>query len=351
MDDDGIDIGKRVPIRVRGHRQGRRDDHRPHRGVEAGARLLQFRHHHRLRLRAGRLQVHHLADRLSDQRRLVPQPQGHRAAGPRRQRDAAGADALVDDLSDDHRRHDLQGAGAGDPGPRHRRPSRRSRGVDRSTASIRSTSEFFIGSFGPLGGGWGAKRTEDGVVGTVCINDGDTHNSPNEQAEAKFPIVVERYRAGAGFRRRRPPSRRARRRARGARAHQHDGQHPERARPLPAVGPRRRARRHRQRGRAPRRRRNGRPTSPTPRCWWRSSSPATPSASAPAAAAATAIRSSGRSSRCARTCGRATCRRQSAAEHYGVVIDPETFAVDMAATEKLRAARRSSDGAAAAKSA
>src|SRR6266404_3964418 len=68
------------------------------------------------------------------------------------------------------------------------------------------TSEFFIGSFGPLGGGWGAKMTEDGVSGTVCINDGDTHNSPNEQAEFKFPIVVERYAlvpdsGGAGRRR------------------------------------------------------------------------------------------------------------------------------------------------------
>jgi N-methylhydantoinase B len=68
------------------------------------------------------------------------------------------------------------------------------------------TSEFFIGSFGPLGGGWGAKLTEDGVSGTVCINDGDTHNSPNEQAEFKFPIVVERYAlvpdsGGAGHRR------------------------------------------------------------------------------------------------------------------------------------------------------
>jgi len=55
------------------------------------------------------------------------------------------------------------------------------------------TSEFFIGNFGPLGGGWGAKRSEDGVSGTVCINDGDTHNSPNEQLEAKFPLVIERY--------------------------------------------------------------------------------------------------------------------------------------------------------------
>jgi N-methylhydantoinase B len=55
------------------------------------------------------------------------------------------------------------------------------------------TSEFFIANFGPLGGGWGAKRSEDGVGGTVSINDGDTHNSPNEQSEAKFPLVVERY--------------------------------------------------------------------------------------------------------------------------------------------------------------
>ena len=28
---------------------------------------------------------------------------------------------------------------------------------------------------------------------TVCINDGDTHNSPCEQLEAKYPILVERY--------------------------------------------------------------------------------------------------------------------------------------------------------------
>ncbi len=55
------------------------------------------------------------------------------------------------------------------------------------------TNEFFLGNFGPLGGGWGAKMTEDGVSGTVCINDGDTHNGPNEQSEAKFPLVVESY--------------------------------------------------------------------------------------------------------------------------------------------------------------
>ena len=61
---------------------------------------------------------------------------------------------------------------------------------------------FFVG-IGPEGGGWGAKSTEDGVSVTVCINDGDTHNSPTEQLEAKYPVLVEKYEirkdsAGAG---------------------------------------------------------------------------------------------------------------------------------------------------------
>ena len=56
------------------------------------------------------------------------------------------------------------------------------------------TREFFIANWGPLGGGWGAKRSEDGVSATVCMNDGDTHNSPIEQAEAKYPVLVEHYR-------------------------------------------------------------------------------------------------------------------------------------------------------------
>ena len=53
------------------------------------------------------------------------------------------------------------------------------------------TNEFFLGTFGPLGGGWGAKRNQDGISATVCINDGDTHNAPNEQVEVKFPLLVE----------------------------------------------------------------------------------------------------------------------------------------------------------------
>ena len=52
---------------------------------------------------------------------------------------------------------------------------------------------LFLMAAGPLGGGWGAKKTEDGVSATVCLNDGDTHNSPCEQVEAKYPIVFERH--------------------------------------------------------------------------------------------------------------------------------------------------------------
>ena len=53
--------------------------------------------------------------------------------------------------------------------------------------------EFFIGIVRPARRRLGRQAQRGRLSGTVCINDGDTHNSPNEQAEAKFPIVVERY--------------------------------------------------------------------------------------------------------------------------------------------------------------
>ena len=53
------------------------------------------------------------------------------------------------------------------------------------------TREFFIGNFGPQGGGWGAKLSEDGANAVVCINDGDTHNNPIEQAENQSPVLIE----------------------------------------------------------------------------------------------------------------------------------------------------------------
>ena len=33
----------------------------------------------------------------------------------------------------------------------------------------------------------------DGCNATIAMNDGDTHNGPSEQVEAKYPLLVERY--------------------------------------------------------------------------------------------------------------------------------------------------------------
>jgi N-methylhydantoinase B len=57
------------------------------------------------------------------------------------------------------------------------------------------TGRFFLHvGVGLGGGGWGATQRSDGVSATVCINDGDTHNTPVEAAESRFPVVVEEYR-------------------------------------------------------------------------------------------------------------------------------------------------------------
>jgi N-methylhydantoinase B len=52
---------------------------------------------------------------------------------------------------------------------------------------------FYIYLGGLIGGGWGAKSTSDGNNSTIAMNDGDTHNGPSEQVEAKYPLLVERY--------------------------------------------------------------------------------------------------------------------------------------------------------------
>jgi len=52
---------------------------------------------------------------------------------------------------------------------------------------------FYIYLGGLIGGGWGAKYDSDGRNSTIAMNDGDTHNGPSEQVEAKYPLLVERY--------------------------------------------------------------------------------------------------------------------------------------------------------------
>jgi N-methylhydantoinase B len=55
------------------------------------------------------------------------------------------------------------------------------------------TGRFAVSGGNLPGGGWGAKHDSDGMNVVVCINDGDTHNSPVEAAETRFPYVVEEY--------------------------------------------------------------------------------------------------------------------------------------------------------------
>ncbi len=55
MDDDGVEIGKRVPIKVKVIVDGDEMTIDLTEVSHAGARLLQFRQHHRLCLRPGRL--------------------------------------------------------------------------------------------------------------------------------------------------------------------------------------------------------------------------------------------------------------------------------------------------------
>ncbi len=113
MDDDGINVGQRVPINVK--------------VIVAGDKMTvdltdvskQVQGFYNSGITAGysccpgRVQVPHLVARPADQRRPVPRARHRAAARPRGQRGEARRDADVDDLSDDHRRHDLQGAGAG----------------------------------------------------------------------------------------------------------------------------------------------------------------------------------------------------------------------------------------------
>ena len=70
--------------------------------------------------------------------------------------------------------------------------SRRSRGRPRQRPQA-ADNAFYIYLGGLIGGGWGAKHNGDGMSATIAINDGDTHNGPSEQVEAKYPLLVERY--------------------------------------------------------------------------------------------------------------------------------------------------------------
>lgn len=48
-----------------------------------------------------------------------------------------------------------------------------------------ANGQFALFYNGIQGGGWGATRSKDGENATICVNDGDTHNAPVEAQESK----------------------------------------------------------------------------------------------------------------------------------------------------------------------
>ncbi|HMN78527.1 MAG TPA: hydantoinase B/oxoprolinase family protein [Burkholderiaceae bacterium] len=58
----------------------------------------------------------------------------------------------------------------------------------------RPDASFYFALDGALGGGWGANKNEDGRTATFCINDGNTQNRPIGQWEAKYPFHIDYYR-------------------------------------------------------------------------------------------------------------------------------------------------------------
>ena len=57
----------------------------------------------------------------------------------------------------------------------------------------RPDGKMFLLTEGLPGGGWGAKSDEDGMSATICINDGNTHNTPIESLENQLPLLIREY--------------------------------------------------------------------------------------------------------------------------------------------------------------
>ena len=102
-----------------------------------------------------------------------------------------------------------------------------------------SNNQFIFAGLSHAGGGWGAKKTEDGVSATIAMNDGDTHNSPIELLEVKYPLFAERYELVPDSAARKV-SRRPRCRPRSAAVDRAQIHQPYRALAMQAVGPVRR---------------------------------------------------------------------------------------------------------------
>ena len=173
------------------------------------------------------------------------------------------------------------------------------------------------------------------------MNDGDTHNGPSEQVEAKYPLLVERYAL-------RPDSGGAGRFRGGLGCEQvvqarhtiRFNSQMDRVKCKPwgldgglsgfGNGGRDSSLRHGARSSA----------SPTARRSTRCCTPATPTSCAPAAAAASARRSTRDLAALERDVRCGYVSKEAAEKYYGAVFEPATRKIDAAATESRRAEMR-----------
>ena len=100
---------------------------------------------------------------------------------------------------------------------------------------------FYIYLGGLIGGGWGAKHNSDGRNTVIAMNDGDTHNGPVRTGRGEVSAAGRALLLAPGFRRSRPIPRRIRRGASGAGAPSDPILVADGAGALQAVGPVRRA--------------------------------------------------------------------------------------------------------------
>ncbi|WP_431794962.1 hydantoinase B/oxoprolinase family protein [Microbacterium enclense] len=65
-------------------------------------------------------------------------------------------------------------------------------GVANVVGNDPESGRLFVFVHAAQGGGWGARRHADGENATICINDGDTHNTPIEANEVRHAALLAR---------------------------------------------------------------------------------------------------------------------------------------------------------------
>ena len=192
LDNDGLNAGTTVPLKVKVDRRRRRDDHRPLRPA-AEAQVHHERRPQRRRAVGGaaRVPLPHHPERGRQRRQLPPAPsRAARRHGDERQAELGEGPLQSRAAHADRPCH--PGAGLGAAAGRRRRPLRdvlhhplcRQPAGQQCAVPVQRFSGF---------GGWGALCDEDGPGPFRTMCHGDTRSIPIEVQEASYPIEIENY--------------------------------------------------------------------------------------------------------------------------------------------------------------